>query len=216
VLRTPVIRRVQQKEAHCGPATLEMLFSFYDLDISQDEVAKAAGMGDIITVSEGMRVDELALAVKALFPQGGYVLLAKFHSSLADVEQITVGYGLPVGVEWQGKFPQPDGSYFERGHYSIIAELDRAGRTLSLLDPEIRNLITPNGSVPIEEFEERWWEVDAVPLPDRPSLTRVVEMDRLAFVLARHEDVKLLAELGFRPVSLTYLWDNCLPLESME
>jgi hypothetical protein len=190
-----------------------MLFSFYDLAISQEDIAEAAGMANIITISEGMRIDELGRAVRALYPQGEYVLLAKYHSSLDDIEQIVIEFGLPVGVEWQGKFAQPDGSHFERGHYGVITDLDRDGGTLNLLDPDSRNLITPNGSVSIEEFEERWWEVDAIPLLDNPSITRVVEMYRLAFVLARQEDAKPLAESGFCPVSLSVLWENCTPLE---
>jgi hypothetical protein len=142
------------------------------------------------------------------------VLLAKYHSGLVDIEQIITEFGLPVGVEWQGKFAQPDGSYFERGHYGVITDLDRDDGILNLLDPDIRNLITPNGSVSTEEFEERWWEVDAIPMPDNPSITWVVEMDRLVFVLARQEDATSLAESGFRPVSLSVVWDNCTLLES--
>jgi hypothetical protein len=191
-----------------------MLFSFHDLAISQEDIAEAAGMADLITISEGMRIDELGRAVRALYPQGEYVLLAKYHSSLEDIEQIVIEFGLPVGVEWQGKFAQPDGSHFERGHYGVITDLDRDSGILNLLDPDFRNLITPNGSVSMEEFEARWWEVDAIPLLDNPSITRVVEMDRLVFVLARQEDIKPLAESGFCPVSLSVLWDNCTPLES--
>jgi hypothetical protein len=158
-----VVQCVQQEEAHCGPATIEMLFSFYALTISQTEIARAAGMADTIRISHGLRLDELNAAVKALYPGGEFVLLAKYQSSLDDVIQIVEGLRLPIGVEWQGRFPRPDGSQYDQGHYSVITAIDLDRGLLFITDPEDHNLLTTQGVAALDGFEDRWWEVDVVP-----------------------------------------------------
>ncbi len=211
-----VVQCVQQEEAHCGPATLAMLFSFYGLHISQTEIARAAGMSDIIHIAHGMRLDELNAAVQALFPDGSFTLLAKYHSSVDDVERIVDGFRLPIGVEWQGRFPRPDGSEYDQGHYSAIIGIDRDRNQLFIADPEDHNVLTREGVLAIDKFEDRWWEVDIVPKPGNSANPRVTEMERLIFVVVTQRRVTALTELGFKPAMLPLIWNSGHSLEPAE
>jgi hypothetical protein len=211
-----VVQCVQQEEAHCGPATIEMLFSFYGLTVSQTEISRAAGMADVIRHSHGMRLDELNVAIEALYPDGGYVLLAKYQSSLDDITQIVEGLRLPVGVEWQGLFSRPDGTHYDQGHYSVITAIDHDRGLLFIADPEDHDILTTDGVIPFDVFENRWWEVDVVPRPGNFSVARVIEMERLIFVLVPQYRKKPLFELGFRPATLSLIWESCTPLESID
>ena len=208
-----IVECVQQEEAHCGPATIEMLFSFYGKNISQTEISKAAGMADVIRMAQGMRLDELNTAIEALYPEGDYVLLAKYHSRLDDVIYIIDGLRLPVGVEWQGRFRRADGTEYDQGHYSVLTAIDQDRRLLYIADPEDHDLLTPDGVIDLDLFMERWWEVDIVPLPDYSGNTRVIEMDNLIFVLVPHDRKKELSKLGFRTPTLAMIWDSAAPLE---
>lgn len=210
------VQSVQQEEAHCGPATIEILFSFYGIVVSQTEISRAAGMTDVIKDSPGMRLDELNMAIESLFPGGDYVLLAKYQSSLDDVTQVVEGLRLPVGIEWQGRFPRSDGSQYDQGHFSVITGIDHNRKLLFIADPENYNLLTSAGTVSFDLFESRWWEVDVVPRPGNFSVARVLEMERLIFVLIPQHRKKVLFRLGFRPATLSLIWEFCTPLESID
>lgn len=208
-----IVECVQQEEAHCGPATIEMLFSFYGISVSQTDISKAAGMADVIRIAQGMRLDELCTAVKALYPEGDYVLLAQYHSRIDDIIQIIDGLRLPVGVEWQGRFPRRDGTEYDQGHYSVLTAIDQDRRLLYIADPEDHDLLTPDGVLDLDVFADRWWEVDIVPLPDHSSNTGVIEMSGLIFVLVPQDRKEELLELGFGSPTLSMIWAHGTPLE---
>jgi len=207
---------VQQEEAHCGPAAVEMLFSFYGLAISQSEIAEAAGMSEVIRSAPGMRLDELNQAVETLFPKGEFSLLAKYHSTTDDIVEVVEGLRLPVGIEWQGRFPRGDGSAFDQGHYSVITAIDCDRRRMFIADPEDRNILTISGTVGLDEFEPRWWEVDILPMPGDFSITRVSEMERLLFVVVPDYRKEPLLRLGFQPAALPLSWSASTPLEAVD
>jgi hypothetical protein len=202
-----VVECVQQEQGHCGPASVEMLFSFYGLTVPQRSISGAAGMTDIIVDAGGMRLDELGAAVERLYPQGEFYLLARYHSSIDDITRVVEELRLPVGVEWQGRFPHPDGGEFDLGHYSVVTAIDPERGVLYIVDPEESNLLTHNGSIEIKLFEPRWWEVDAVPWSDDFSATAVIEMERLIFVLVCPEIAPLLLDMGFRRAALDLIWE---------
>jgi ABC-type bacteriocin/lantibiotic exporter with double-glycine peptidase domain len=208
-----IVESVQQEEAHCGPAAIEMLFSFYGICVSQTDISRAAGMADVIRIAQGMRLDELNTAIEALYPEGDYVLLAQYHAQLDDIIQIIDGLRLPVGVEWQGRFPRPDGTEYDQGHYSVLTAIDQDRRLLYIADPEDHDLLTPDGVIDLDVFMDRWWEVDIVPLPDHSGHTEVIEMDSLIFVLVHHDRKQELLEWGFRVPTLAMICDNSTPLE---
>lgn len=201
------IRRVQQKEAHCGPATIEMLFSFYGISVSQEALVAAVGMTDIIRLAPGMRLDELANAIDALYPDGAYRLLASYNTTTADLARWTAEFKHPVGVEWQGRFDYGDGRLIDQGHYSVVAGVNRAQNLLKIVDPDYHNTLTPNGEIPIPVFESRWWEVDTVPLPFNGAVRKVLWTEHLLFVLARQQDQQRFLDEGLQPVSLSLMWE---------
>ena len=189
------IRTVRQKLGFCGPASLEMMFSYYGINISQDEIAAA---GDIVSGEDGSRIDQLDRAVKKLTP--GYILLAKYNASIEDLAKLTEEYDLPVGIEWQGIFANPDGTYFEIGHYSVVISVDMNLGLLTILDPDERTGLI-NGRIFMTDFVGQWWEENDVPLP-RDSKTEVIRNDRLLFVIAPETHLTEFVNLGLQPVSL--------------
>jgi hypothetical protein len=58
---------MQISESHCGPAVIQMLLSHVGVHIHQEDVAEMGGAASLIDLN-GMRVDQLALAVKKLAP----------------------------------------------------------------------------------------------------------------------------------------------------
>jgi ABC-type bacteriocin/lantibiotic exporter with double-glycine peptidase domain len=208
-----IVECVQQEEAHCGPAAIEMLFSFYGICLSQTEISKAAGMADVIRIAQGMRLDELNTAIEALYPEGDYILLAKYHACLDDIIRIIDGLRLPIGVEWQGRFRRSDGTEYDQGHYSVLTAIDQDRGLLYIADPEDHDLLTPEGVLGLDGFIDRWWEVDIVPLPDYSGNARVIEMESLIFVLVPHDRKDELLKQGFRVPTLAMMWDYCTPLE---
>lgn len=208
------VQWVQQEEAHCGPATVKMLFSFHGVQIGQSAISSAAGMADIIQDAAGMRLDELNDGVKALYPQGEYSLLARYHATIDDIEHLTEHLGIPVGVEWQGKFPDGEGGYYDQGHYSVLVGVDRTRGKIQIVDPEPKNVLTKDGELPIATFEQRWWEVDIVPQVNNRGVTQVIEMEHLLFSVVPQHKVAHLKALGFRPATLALIWEHCTPLEA--
>src|SRR5690606_15262960 len=104
------IRKLRQKPGHCGPATIEMMYSIYGIHKTQDEIAQA--IGDVERITErGCSVDEMAHAVEQLTPN--YILLGKLYGTIEDLRVLTEKYLLPVGVEWRGRFLEPDGRIWE-------------------------------------------------------------------------------------------------------
>jgi hypothetical protein len=203
-----VIECVQQEQGHCGPASVEMLFSFNGLTVPQRSISGAAGMTTSFS-TPGMRLDELSVAVDR-HPQGEFYLLARYHSNIDDITRS--GGTLPAGgVEWQGRFPRPDGGEFDLGHYSVITAIDPERDLLYIADPEENNLLTTNGSIAIRLFEPRWWEVDVLPWSDDFSTTRVSEMERLMFVVACPQNTSLLVEMGFARATLGMIRAFCVP-----
>ena len=101
-LTFPSMGRVKQKNnSYCGPAVLEMLYSFLGRKVGQEEIVQAAKISRKIK-SRGMLVEEMALAIKTLTPE--YNFWSKRKSQTSELSEIVNRYNFPVGVEWQGVF----------------------------------------------------------------------------------------------------------------
>ena len=90
------MKRISQiTDSHCGPAVLQMLLSNVAVSATQEDIALAAGVKDVIEM-HGTRVDQLALAVKTLAPQMQFWY--KDHAALDDVYTLVIQHRYPVGV----------------------------------------------------------------------------------------------------------------------
>jgi hypothetical protein len=199
MLNRLAIRKVRQKTGFCGPASIEMMLSFYDIDISQDEIAAAGG---IVEGEDGSRIDQLDQAVNKLCPD--YVLLARYNATIDDLTRLTVNMHLPAGIEWQGIFTKPDGTYFEIGHYSVVTSVDLNIGVLTILDPDERSGLV-NGRIFISDFYEQWWEENDVPVIGGSDQTVVIRNNRLLFILVPRSRISEMMDLGFLPVSLNLM-----------
>jgi hypothetical protein len=108
-------RFMQISESHCGPAAIQMLLSNLNVEVTQEQVAEAGGATSLIAI-HGMRVDELALAVRRLAPQ--VIFYYKDHATIEELVRIVNDYRHPVGVEWQGVFEDEDSARLDRAHQS--------------------------------------------------------------------------------------------------
>lgn len=191
----------QISESHCGPAVIQMLLSSEGIEVTQEDIAEAGGASRLIELN-GMRVDQLALAVSRLAPQ--VMFYYKDHTPLADLIQVVNHYRYPVGVEWQGQFEDEAEAYDEPqavvaieqellpdsesddedyGHYSLVVHADRRKKQLIIADP-YKDYFNQARIFRFDEFEARWYDYNEVPDPltGQPAL---VEDYHMMFLVAR-------------------------------
>ena len=172
------LKRVSQiTDSHCGPAVLQMLLSNLDIQATQDDVARAAGVTDVIEM-HGTRVDQLAQAVHTLAPEVQF--WHKDHATLDDLTTIVSEHGYPVGVEWQGVFEEDNDPEPDYGHYSIVTAIEAEKRLLIMVDP-YRNYILTDRVFTLDEFDHRWWDTNMI--PDISGQSRLVKDDHMLFLV---------------------------------
>lgn len=201
------LERISQKVGHCGPAVVAMLASFFAETLTQEEIARAAGVENTVA-EEGTRPDQLQMALAHLRPD--LSLLGKYESDLADLVEVTDRLGLPVGVEWQGRFIDPQGKLFDVGHFSLVTAVDHGKRTIKIIDPDDASAFA-SGCVSIEEFLPRWWEDNDVRTGDVDVRVRG---RGLAFVVVPKQKVNELVDLGFEVLTTTLFLRSCEPVET--
>lgn len=172
---------MQISESHCGPAVIQMILNHLGIDVTQEEVAEMGGAASLIELN-GMRVDQLALAVKKLAPTVDFWY--KENSTLQELVNLIVVHRYPVGVEWQGLFDDTDDDDDDRetgddeyGHYSVVTHVHPRKRQLIIADP-YKSFISQARVFDFEEFEERWYDYNEVTDPDtgKPSLVEDFHM----------------------------------------
>ena len=193
------IRTLFQKPGHCGPATVEMMYSLYGLCVSQDQLASAIGDVERIT-QRGCTVPELAQAVELLTPD--YAILGKQFGTIADLQVLTESFELPVGVEWRGRFLEPDGHIWEEGHYSLITGVNLGEGLLQMIDPYFPgiNLLSQNGVISVDLFLQRWWDTNPIPVDENSGEMIEVRDDQLLFVLVSKAEIASLRDLQLDPM----------------
>ena len=152
----------QKTYSHCGPAVLQLLFSYLQKKVTQDEIAEAAGVAHSI-VRDGTRPHQLARAVEVLAPDLEF--WSKQETSLDDLSRLLHDYHWPVAVNWQGLFYDTIEEQEKKkgrvndddGHYSVVIDIDIPGKTITMRDPFPEYAATPR-QLPLQWFESRWWD----------------------------------------------------------
>jgi hypothetical protein len=178
-------RFIQMGESHCGPAVIQMLLHNLGIEVTQEAVAEAGGASDLIE-QYGMRVDQLARAVRQLAPQTCFWY--KDHSTVEELVRIVVDFDYPVGIEWQGFFENTleeetqDGDY---GHYSVVTMADSKNRKLVIVDP-YKDFQSQDRIFTFEFFMSRWWDTNDY--PDRLTEKKhLVEDRQMMFMITPNE-----------------------------
>jgi hypothetical protein len=151
----PRLRRVAQiTNAHCGPATIQMLLSYQGVFTDQVKIAAAANINHKIK-DYGMTVTEMAIAVSRLVPE--VCFWYKNESKTSDLEELILVHQYPVGVEWRGMFEQYwDG---DDGHYSVVTHIDRRLDLIMISDP-YEPFSKIDRRIKLSEFEKLWWDIN--------------------------------------------------------
>lgn len=183
------MRRVQQiTSSHCGPAACVMLLSYLGVDVSQESIVEAAGVGKKIQ-DYGMLVTEMAVAIKRLTPQ--FQFWHKDNATAYDLAQITKIHMYPIGVEWQGVFY--DDSDEDDGHYSVVTHVDTENDIVLISDP-YRRFAGHDRYFHLSEFLDRWWEENEV-RDSTTGETKTIYDHHLMFVIT-DKSATFPAELG--------------------
>lgn len=192
-------RERQISDAHCGPAVVKMLLSNLGIAVTQEAVAQAGGAEPLIHL-HGMRVDQLAEAVRQLAP--GTQFWYKEKSSLKDLVRLINEHKYPVGVEWQGIFddvPEDEDDSEDQsedyGHFSIVTFADADKRELIIVDP-YKSLIERDRILRFNTFANRWWDINQVPDPVT-GRDKYVEDEHLLFIITPKDEAFPL-ELGMK------------------
>lgn len=189
----------QISESHCGPAVIQMLLAQCGVVVSQQQIAEAAGVTDLIELN-GTRVDQLAQAVARLAP--GLQFWYKHHAKLKDLIRLVNEYSYPVGVEWQGLFEDEDEDDADSsnddaageplddsetgdndyGHYSLVIFADDDTRQLIIADP-YKDFISQDRIFTYKDFSARWYDYNSITDP-RTGREKIVEDYHMLFIIA--------------------------------
>jgi len=131
------VKPYRQKPELCGPASLKMVFQYYGIEKTEDELANLAGY----IPSKGVNADGLINAAKEL----GLNAFYKDFSEIKDLKEHVVGKKIPVIVDW---FSLDD------GHYSVVVDMD--DKNIYIQDPELGSLRT----MELDTFKRVWFDFD--------------------------------------------------------
>jgi hypothetical protein len=159
------LKRIAQLPAFCGPASLSIMLSQHGVFIEQKDVAKAAqALANIETF--GMRLDQLALAVRKLAPH--LTVWAKRNAKFQDLDTLINSYNLPVGIEWQGVWTEEElkktDNIFDDGdlgHYSVVTGISLDEKKLMIQDPSLEYYLKDRPFA-LETFDKRWFDTNEV------------------------------------------------------
>lgn len=162
------VKRVAQLDAFCGPASLVTMLSQHGVVVDQKDVAKVAhAMKDIERL--GMRIDQLALAIRRLAPH--LAMWAKRDATMQDLDVLVNRFSLACGVEWQEPWCEeeladlkeegcnPDET--DQGHYSVITGVDLEKKQILMQNPSYYRY-HKDQLLSFEEFEKQWFDTNQV------------------------------------------------------
>lgn len=128
----------------CGPASLKILLSYYQIDKSEKELAK------MCKVSKDLGTDDKSL--KKAAEELGFKVEIKNFSDFNEIYK-WLEKGIPVIVDWftRGRADYSDSEVAD-GHYSVVMGLDK--NNIYLQDPEIGKMRT----IDRDDFMVVWFD----------------------------------------------------------
>jgi hypothetical protein len=197
------VKRVIQKPWLCGPATLEMLFSWYRKSVDQEDIARATGLPPQELFRFGYSLYVLNHAIECL--NTGYQLMVKYDSTVEELAALA--RQLPVGVEWRCTFREPDGRIWGEGHYCVVDQVDLKTGSIHLIDPYYsENLSHDSGIVGVDQFVENWWDENIMPRADGENAQ--VYTQGAVFIVAPCQDVFRYSRCGLAPMTPQLAYDH--------
>ncbi len=184
----PSMLRVRQvTKSTCGPATLEMLFSFVGGKVSQKNLIKLGGLARKIDLY-GLNINDMAKAANA-FGKKKYTFWRKQSSTLSDLDKVVNKFHFPVGVEWQGVFYENEDE--DSGHYGVVTKVDKKTDSMRIADPFFNGYFNFKGTdrkFKLTEFKKRWWDVNEIKVAGSKK-TRTIKDVRVMFIITPKGDV---------------------------
>ena len=130
------LKPFKQSKGYCGPASLKMVLSAYDINKSENYLAKLTKTSR----KNGCKEKNMIKAAKSL----GFKGFVKEQSTIKEIKKL-VSKKIPVIVDWFS----PE----EAGHYSVVIGFDK--QSIFLADPHFGKIVKHK----IEWFEERWFDL---------------------------------------------------------
>jgi hypothetical protein len=158
------------------------------IEVTQEEVAELGGATELIEL-HGMRVDQLALAVKLISPNVQFWY--KDHAKLKELVTLVKNYKYPVGVEWQGLFDSEDDDDddddddADYGHYSVVTHVDTKQKQLIIVDP-YKDFVSQDRIFSFDTFTSRWWDTNEITDPETGK-ARLVPDYHVMFIVTPKE-----------------------------
>lgn len=165
----------------CGPATLEMLFSFVGVKVTQTGLIRSIRAQNKIK-EFGINVSDMAKAASVVGKKE-FVFWRKNKASVANLDTIVNKYKYPVGVEWQGVFYENEDE--DSGHYGVITDVNKKTGYLRIADPYFNGYFSfkeTDRKFKTSEFVKKWWDVNEIKVHGT-SKTRSVPDTRVMFVI---------------------------------
>ncbi len=128
----------------CGPASLKIVFAYYNLEKTEEELARLCNTNNSFGTNE--------VNLRKVAKHFGFNVVIKNNSSLKDIEH-WITLGVPVIVDWftRGRCDYTDSSIAD-GHYSVVDGIDN--KYIYLQDPEIGKI----RRLELDDFMKVWFD----------------------------------------------------------
>lgn len=128
----------------CGPAVLKMVFGYYGLEKTEQELSELCGNAKNLSTDDH--------TIKKIAESFGFKIEIQNLSTVKDIKT-WLDKKIPVIVDWFTRGRQDyDDSEVPDGHYSVVIGLD--DENIYLQDPEIGRLRT----LKIKDFMRVWFD----------------------------------------------------------
>jgi ABC-type bacteriocin/lantibiotic exporter with double-glycine peptidase domain len=171
----------------CGPATLEMLFSFVGQKVSQTSLIRSIRAGNKIK-KYGINVNDMAKAA-GIKAKNKFSFWKKQYATIGDLDKVVNKYHYPVGVEWQGVFYENEDE--DSGHYGVITKIEKKLGFLRIADPYFNGYFHFHGTdrkFKIAEFKKKWWDVNEVKISGSTKTKQIKDV-RMMFLITPKDEL---------------------------